>query len=55
MRTTNEKNCYCYTCKKDFHHLGIMRHRATHRDKKENCTIEFTHGNVVEYKYGEPR
>jgi len=47
------KTCYCYTCRKWFDPLGILRHRAMHRDKRENCTIKYTHGNVSEYQYGE--
>lgn len=45
------KNCYCHTCKKDYHHLGIMNHRAMHRRKKEDCKITFTYGNTEFYKY----
>ena len=48
-----EKNCYCHTCEKYFHYLGINRHRAMHRDKKECCKIAFTHGNTVIYKFDE--
>ena len=33
------KTCYCYGCGKWFHSLGIARHRAMHRDRKEDCTI----------------
>ena len=51
MKTTIDKNCYCSTCKKEFHHLGIMRHRAMHRDRKENCTITFTSGITIFYKF----
>jgi len=51
MRTTNNKNCYCYTCKKSFHYLGISRHRAMHRDKKENCEINFTNGDTYKWNY----
>jgi hypothetical protein len=47
------KTCYCYTCRKWFDPLGILRHRAMHRDKRENCTIKFTYGDVYEYRYGE--
>ncbi len=47
------KTCYCYTCKKWFDPLGITMHRAMHRDKKENCKIMFTHGDVREYQYEE--
>jgi hypothetical protein len=36
---------YCHNCEKSFHYLGINRHRAAHRDKKENCKITYTHGD----------
>lgn len=51
MRT---KTCYCYTCNKAFHSLGIMRHRAMHRDKREDCKIELKNG-VYEYHYAKPK
>ena len=53
MRITKAKNCTCHTCNKDFHYLGITRHRAMHRDKKENCEITYTYGDRYIYKYGE--
>ena len=34
----------CKTCKKYFQSLVIARHRAMHRDKKEDCIIEFYAG-----------
>lgn len=43
--------CYCKTCKKTFHHLGIMRHKAMHRDNKEDCEIEFSDGSIRIYKF----
>lgn len=46
------KNCYCYTCDRGIHHLGIMSHRAMHRRKSEQCKIMFSAGNVVEYMFG---
>ena len=46
MKVTKQKNCYCHTCDKDFHYLGIAGHRAMHRRKKENCKITFTHGDI---------
>lgn len=55
MKVTREKNCYCYTCKKDFHYLGIARHRAMHRDKKQDCKIMFTNGNVGCWSYSKRR
>ena len=54
MKVTNTKECYCHTCKKWFHYLGITRHRAGHRDRKEDCKITFTYGNTESYKYSEP-
>ncbi len=45
------KNCHCYTCGRDIHHLGIMSHRAMHRRRQENCTVMFSNGNVVEYQF----
>lgn len=44
MKVTSRKNCRCITCKKNFHYLGIARHRAMHRDKKEVCEITYTDG-----------
>ena len=46
MRVTNAKNCYCYTCNKDFHYLGIARHRRSHLDHNEECKIQYTNGEV---------
>lgn len=45
------KDCYCCTCEKELHRLGVARHRAMHRDKKENCEILFGDGAVVNYKF----
>lgn len=46
------KTCWCHTCEKAFHPLGIMRHRAMHRDRKEDCVITFTEGQCYRYNYG---
>ena len=46
------KGCYCYTCDRDFHYMGISRHRAMHRDRKEDCKIMFSNGRVSIYRYG---
>jgi hypothetical protein len=46
-------SCYCHTCKKEFHYLGIARHRAKHRDNKEDCKITFSHGDTYSWKYFE--
>lgn len=45
-------DCYCYTCERGFHHLGIARHRAKHRDKGENCKIQYSDGRVITFNYG---
>lgn len=44
-------DCYCVTCDREIHHLGIMSHRAAHRRRSENCTIEFSDGRTVEYTF----
>jgi hypothetical protein len=53
MGTTEDafKTCHCFTCKRDFHPMGIARHRAMHRDKREDCTIMFTAGDTYIWRY----
>ena len=51
MYVTRAKNCRCHTCDRDFHYLGITRHRAAHRERKEDCVITFTYGNTRKYAY----
>lgn len=46
-----EKNTFCHTCDKWFHYLGINRHRAMHRDKREDCQITYTHGDSYIFKF----
>ena len=46
-----EPDCYCITCDEDFHHLGIMSHRAAHRRRHENCRIQFSDGRTVSYDF----
>jgi len=53
MVITREKECFCHTCKKAFHYLGITRHRAKHRDRKENCVITYTYGDTWTHLYAE--
>lgn len=43
--------CYCHTCRRDFQALGIARHRAMHRDKREDCKITFSTGHTYTYGY----
>lgn len=45
------KKCYCHTCKKPFHYLGISRHRSMHRDKNENCIITYTNGDTYDHNF----
>lgn len=51
MKVTNRKNCYCWTCGKAFHYLGITRHRAAHRDRGEDCRITYTHGDTYNQEF----
>ena len=53
MKVTRAKNCFCHTCDKAFHYLGINRHRAMHREKFEDCTITYTYGDKYTFKYSE--
>lgn len=47
------KTCYCHTCKRRFHPLGIPRHRAAHRDRHESVTIRMSDGQVYFWNYAE--
>lgn len=40
------RDCYCHTCDKSFHHLGIASHRAKHRRRQENCKITYSNGKT---------
>ena len=31
--------------------MGIARHRAMHRDKKQNCEITYTNGDRYKHAY----
>ena len=55
MKVTRNKACFCYACARYFHYLGIARHRAMHRDRKEDCKIGYTNGNIYNHKYSERR
>jgi hypothetical protein len=50
-KITTAKTCYCHTCEKRFHYLGINSHRAKHRRKKEDCTITYTYGNTLTFNF----
>lgn len=52
--TNRDKTARCITCQRDFHPLGIARHRASHRDKRERCEIDFSDGSTVTYYFDRP-
>ena len=47
------KTCYCHTCKKAYHYLGINRHRAMHRDRREDCRITYTYGDTYTFNFSD--
>jgi hypothetical protein len=47
--------CYCHTCDRDIHSLGIMGHRAAHRRRGENCKITFSTGDTYSYTFTTPQ
>lgn len=51
MTIERQKECYCYTCDKPIHSLGVARHRAMHRDKKEECQIMYADGRIADYDF----
>ena len=44
-------DCYCHTCHRTFHSLGIARHRAMHRDRREDCEIEYSDGTTYKHSF----
>ncbi len=47
------KTCYCVTCDKALHPMGVAGHRAMHKRRKQNCTIQVTSGKTFTWRYGE--
>lgn len=43
--------CYYHTCKKEYHPLGIARHHAMHRDRRENCMMTFSGVDTYTFSY----
>jgi hypothetical protein len=41
--------CHCHTCDREIKSLGIMRHRAMHRDNEENCVITYSTGERIKH------
>lgn len=48
-------SCYCHECQKYYASLGIARHRAMHRDKKEKCKITYSDGSIIEFDYSDKK
>ncbi len=46
-----EADCYCATCDRWFHRLGIMSHRAAHRRRNEDCRIEYSDGRIGRHHF----
>ena len=46
MKHTEEKECYCHTCEREFHYLGIASHRKAHLNRGEQCRITYTNGDT---------
>ena len=40
---------------KNYHSLGIARHRAMHRDKEEDCEITFSDNETYSFKYSQKK
>ncbi len=55
MRDHLVRTCYCHTCDKPFHPLGVMRHRAMHRDREEDCEIGYSDGTVYRHLFSRRR
>lgn len=43
----------CINCNKELKTLGMTRHRAMHRDRKEYCQMMDSDGNIHHYHYEE--
>ena len=43
--------CYCYTCDREISSMGIMRHRAMHREQREDCTILYCTKGLIEHEF----
>lgn len=52
---SNRKDCFCFTCEKGFNHLGIARHRAMHRDNREDCEIMYSGGTTRFHEFNRCR
>jgi hypothetical protein len=46
----NQKLCYCVTCDRDLHYLGVPSHRTGHLNRGESCKIMYTDGTTKTHK-----
>ena len=46
-----DADCVCHTCQRWFHHGGIARHRAAHRDRREACEITYSTGRRITHAF----
>lgn len=51
MKVTSDKNCFCHTCLKHFHYLGIAKHRKAHKSRREDCRITYTNGDTYRHNF----
>lgn len=51
MNEHPQADCLCVDCGRWFHHQGIMRHRAWHRDRGERVTIEYSSGKTLTHDF----
>jgi hypothetical protein len=52
-RHSYTKDVYCHNCDEWFNYLGIPRHRAMHRDRKEKVKITYTNGDTKLHDFTE--
>lgn len=44
-------DCYCHTCRRWFHHLGIASHRAFHRNRNQDCKITYSDNRTFTHEF----
>lgn len=53
--TNHAAYCYCHTCGRSYHYLGIAGHRAAHRRRRELVKITMASGTWSwDYREDEP-
>lgn len=46
-----DRYCYCITCKRVIHSMGIARHRSAHKKRGEDCVIRYSNGDTYEHHF----